>query len=245
MTSLDTHIATVRQRIDAACRRAGRPTDSVRLIAVSKTVTPLRMAAARAAGLCEFGESYAQEALAKQADAAGAGWPGVIWHFIGPLQGNKTRPVAEHFDWVHAVDRARIADRLSAQRPAGRPPLQVLVQVNVSGEATKSGCRPDEAAALCRHVATLPNLQLRGLMTLPAPVDDPELARPSFRALRTLADTIRAAGGFDTSRFDMLSMGMSDDFDVAIEEGATLIRVGSALFGARPAPPSDTDSAGA
>ena len=189
------------------------------LVAVSKGHGPDKLREAVEAGQRDFGESYVQEALPKLAAFANQG---LIWHFIGPLQSNKTREVAEHFDWVHGVDRLKIAERLSAQRPAALPPLNICVQVNVSGEASKSGCAPAQAAALCAAVATLPRLRLRGLMCIP----DPERAeaRAPFRQLRELA----AGLGLDT-----LSMGMSDDYAAALAEGATHIRIGTAIFGNR------------
>ncbi|HVL10141.1 MAG TPA: YggS family pyridoxal phosphate-dependent enzyme, partial [Burkholderiaceae bacterium] len=152
------------------------------------------------------------------------------WHFIGPLQSNKTRQVAEHFDWVHSVDRLKLAQRLSEQRPAGLPPLQVCLQVNISGEATKGGVEPDEVVTLAEAVASLPNLRLRGLMTVPAPSDDPAEQRRPFAALRTMLDTLRTRG----MAVDTLSMGMSADLESAIAEGATIVRIGTAIFGARP-----------
>ena len=156
------------------------------------------------------------------------------WHFIGPLQANKSAAIAAHFSWVHGLDREKIARRLSAARSPAQATLQVCVQVNVSGEASKSGCAPGEALALCKAVSQLPQLCLRGLMTIPAASADAAPARAAFRRLRQLADEIRASGAVPAAQFDTLSMGMSDDFEVAIEEGATLVRIGSALFGQRP-----------
>jgi len=158
---------------------------------------------------------------------------GLVWHYIGPLQRNKTREIAAHFDWVHGIDRLMLAERLSDQRPPALPPLQVCVQVNISGEASKSGCSPQEAPSLCAAIARLPGLRLRGLMAIPAAVEWSADARPAFRAVSVLAARIRASAAFDSAAFDTLSMGMSDDFEIAIEEGATLVRVGTALFGPR------------
>lgn len=217
----------VRNRIARAALAAGRSPANVVLIAVSKTFPAETLRAAHAAGQRHFGESYAQEALAKM-DAL-ADLPDIVWHFIGPLQSNKTRPIAERFHWVHSVDRLRIADRLSAQRPAGLPPLQVCLQVNVSGEATKSGAEPGALPDLADAVAGLPNLSLRGLMTIPEPTDDASLARQRFAALRRLLESqaLRHPG------MDTLSMGMSDDLESAVAEGATFVRVGRAIFGSR------------
>ena len=202
----------------------GRP---VGLVAVSKTQAAGRLREAFAAGLRVFGENYLQEALAKQQALADLA---IEWHFIGPLQSNKTRAVAEHFAWVHSVDRLRLAQRLSDQRPPDMPPLQVCLQVNVSGEASKSGVAPAELAALAHAVADLPGLRLRGLMAIPEPTPDQALLRARFRQLRELRDGLAAAG----LPLDTLSMGMSADYAVAIEEGATLVRIGALLFGARP-----------
>jgi PLP dependent protein len=226
MTTISANLQAVNARIAAACAAAGRDPGAVVLLAVAKTFPAAAVRAAHAAGQRAFGESYVQEALAKQAELAGLD---LEWHFIGPLQGNKTRSVAEHFAWVHSVERPRIAERLSAQRPAALPPLNVCVQVNVSGEASKSGCAPEEAPALCRAVAALPRLRLRGLMAIPEPTQDSALARRHFAGLRALRDELDAAG----LRLDTLSMGMSHDLEDAIMEGATIVRVGTAIFGER------------
>ena len=225
--TLAARLATVRERIRRAAEAAGRDPDSVRLLAVSKHHPPEALVALHRAGQTAFGESYAQEALAKQAALAGLS---LEWHFIGPLQGNKTRAVAEHFAWVHSVDRERIARRLSAQRPEHLGPLQVCIQVNVSGEASKSGVAPEAALDLARLVAGLPGLRLRGLMTLPARSDDPATQRRPFALLRQLRDTIAEDLG---EPLDTLSMGMSGDLEAAVLEGATWVRVGTALFGPR------------
>jgi PLP dependent protein len=209
-----------------ACAAAGRDATHVELVAVSKTQSADAVRALAAAGQIAFGENYLQEALTKQAALADLR---LQWHFIGPIQSNKTREIAERFDWVHSVDRLKIAQRLNDQRPPERTPLSLCVQVNVSGEDSKSGCSLDELPALVAAIARLPRLRLRGLMAIPAPVsrsDDP--AQP-FITLRHALDSLRAEG----LPLDTLSMGMSDDFELAIAHGATLIRVGSALFGPR------------
>lgn len=226
MTSIAANLQAVASRIAAACSAAGRNPAEVSLLAVSKTWPAACVREAAGCGQLAFGENYVQEGVAKISELADLG---LEWHFIGPLQSNKTRPVAEHFAWVHSVERLKIAERLSAQRPAGLPPLQVCIQVNVSGEESKSGCAPAEAPALAAAVAALPNLCLRGLMAIPEPTDDGALQRRRFAALRELlADMNRRGLALDT-----LSMGMSDDMEAAIAEGATLVRVGTAIFGAR------------
>jgi PLP dependent protein len=230
MTSITANLQAVIGRILAACSAAGRDPREVSLLAVSKTWPAAAVREAARCGQRAFGENYVQEALAKMADLTDMD---LEWHFIGPLQSNKTRPVAEHFAWVHSVDRLRIAERLSAQRPHGLSPLNVCVEVNISGEASKSGCTPEEASALCRAIAALPNLKLRGLMAIPEPVPgaDPKsaVARRQFARLRELRDEFNADGLV----MDTLSMGMSDDLEAAIMEGATIVRVGTAIFGAR------------
>lgn len=226
------NLAAVRRRIAAACHAAGRDPATVRLLAVSKTVAPAVLLQAADAGQDAFGENYVQEALGKIAALAGRG---IAWHHIGPIQSNKTADIAAHFHWAQGVERLKIAQRLSDQRPPDLPPLQVCVQVNVSGEASKSGCAPEAALALCQAVAALPRLRLRGLMALPAPAAGAGDPRAPFRALRVLVEQARAEG----LALDTLSMGMSDDLEHAIAEGATLVRVGSALFGARAGTPTD------
>jgi PLP dependent protein len=230
MNDIAGNLAAVLQRLRAACVCSGRQPGAAALVAVSKAFPAAAVAAAAAAGQRAFGENYVQEALAKMEALAAMG---LEWHFIGPIQANKTREIATRFDWVHGLDRLKIAERLSAQRPEGLPALNVCVQVNVSGEASKSGCAHDEAPALCAAVAALPRLRLRGLMAIPAASETPGDARPAFRALRELHRDIAAAGAVDAAAFDTLSMGMSSDFEVALEEGATLVRVGSAIFGKR------------
>ena len=226
MTSIAANLQAVRARIAAACAGAGRATESVQLLAVSKTWPAASVREAIAAGQRAFGENYVQEAVAK---AAELGDPGLEWHFIGPLQGNKTRLVAENFAWVHSVERLKIAERLAAQRPAGLPALQVCLQVNISGEASKSGCSPDELPDLARAVAVLPGLRLRGPMAIPEPSDDVRLQRSRFALLHDLLDRL----GAESPGLDTLSMGMSHDLEAAILEGATIVRIGTAVFGER------------
>ncbi len=226
MTSIAANLQAVTARIAAAARTAGRDPGEVRLLAVSKTWPAGDVREAADAGQRAFGENYVQEGVAKAETLADAG---LEWHFIGPLQSNKTRVVATHFDWVHSIEREKIARRLSGQRDAHRAPLQVCIQVNVSGEASKSGIAPDELAALADIVAGLPQLRLRGLMCIPEPTPDAALQRERFGLLRRLRDELIARG----HALDTLSMGMSDDLEAAIAEGSTLVRVGSAIFGAR------------
>jgi PLP dependent protein len=228
MASIELKLQQLRQRIADACTAAQRGVQSVTLLAVSKTFDAGAVRSAFAAGCRAFGENYVQEALAK-IDALADLRAQIEWHLIGPLQSNKTREVAAVFDWVHTVDRLKIAERLSAQRPAGLPPLNVCVQVNVSAQASKSGVAPDQAAALARAVAALPRLKLRGLMSIPEPVQGFDAQRVPHRELRELFDRLRR-DGLD---LDTLSMGMSADLEAAIAEGATLVRVGSAIFGSR------------
>ena len=218
----------VRARIAAACEGAGRDVRSVTLLAVSKTQPALAVRAAWAAGERRFGENYVQEGIDKIAALADLR-DALEWHLIGPLQSNKTRLVAEHFDWVHTLDRLKIAQLLSAQRAAQRAPLQVCLQVNISAQASKSGAAPAELPELAHAVAALPGLRLRGLMAIPEPSTDPAAQAAPYRALRSLFESLRAQG----LPLDTLSMGMSDDLEAAIGEGATLVRVGSAIFGTR------------
>ena len=225
-------LAQVHSRIASACAAAGRPVQSVTLLAVSKTFGVDAIAQAHAAGQLRFGENYVQEAVEKVAALDGL-VPRPEWHLIGPLQSNKTRVVAATFDWVHSVDRLKVAERLSAQRPAGLAPLSVCLQVNVSGEASKSGLAPAEVGAVAHAVVALPGLRLRGLMAIPEVVANGDVAtqRRPFRVLRALFDELRGAG----LALDTLSAGMSDDLEAAILEGATMVRIGSAIFGRRPA----------
>ncbi|APR36900.1 YggS family pyridoxal phosphate-dependent enzyme [Paraburkholderia sp. SOS3] len=228
MPDLIHNLDAVRQRIAVAAQVAGRDPRSVALLAVSKTFPAEDVRAAHAAGQRAFGENYVQEALTKL-DALADLRDTIEWHFIGPLQSNKTRPVAERFDWVHSIDRLKIAQRLAEQRPDGLPPLNVCVQVNVSGEASKSGVPPGEAADIAHAIAALPKLRLRGLMAIPEPVGSIEQQRVPHRALRELFDRLRADG----LELDTLSMGMSGDLEAAVLEGATMVRIGTAIFGAR------------
>jgi PLP dependent protein len=222
------NLAAAHARIAAAAKRAGRDPASVQLLAVSKTASATAIAAAYAAGQREFGENYLQEAVPKlQALRQHAG---LVWHFIGTLQANKTRPVAEHFSWVHTIDRERIAQRLSDQRPASLPPLNACIEVRLSEEPSKSGIAPERVAALAKYLSALPRLQLRGLMCIPSPAGDEGGQRISFKRLRELLVSLRGQG----FRLDTLSMGMSGDFEAAILEGATLVRLGTTIFGARP-----------
>jgi hypothetical protein len=233
MSTITENLHHVHRRIAAACTAAQRPVQSVTLLAVSKTFGADAVREAHAAGQRAFGENYVQEALEK-IQALGALRSQLEWHLIGPLQSNKTRAVAEAFDWVQSVDRLKIAERLSAQRPAALPPLQVCLQVNVSGEASKSGVAPAEAPALARAVAALPGLRLRGLMAIPEPVDDPQAQHRPHRELAALLQRLRDDG----LALDTLSMGMSADLEAAVAEGATMLRIGSAIFGARVYPAS-------
>ena len=214
-------------RVARAAERAGRDPAGIAVLAVSKTFPPEAIRAVHALGQRAFGENYVQEALAKMDALADLG--DVQWHLIGPVQANKARPAATRFAWVHTVDRARIAERLAAARPAELPPLEVCVQVNVSGEATKGGVAAAEALGLARLVAGLPGLRLRGFMGIPEPCDDEARTRAQFRVLRDCLDASRAAG----LAVDTLSMGMSADLEIAIAEGATLVRIGTAIFGER------------
>jgi pyridoxal phosphate enzyme (YggS family) len=230
MSSILDNLQAVRARIAAAANEAGRAADAIELLAVSKTFDAHAVIAAASARQTAFGENYLQEALNKMAEAQ-ALRPDLLlkWHFIGPIQSNKTRPIAENFSWVHSVDREKIAQRLSEQRPADLPPLNVCLQVNVSGEASKSGVAPHELAPLAHAVARMPRLVLRGLMAIPEPAAGFERQRQPLRALHALYESLRAQG----LALDTLSMGMSADLEAAIAEGATMVRIGSAIFGDR------------
>jgi PLP dependent protein len=228
MSDLAHNLDAVLQRIGRAAQSAGRDPHSVFLLAVSKTFPAEDVRAAHAAGQRAFGENYVQEALAKVTALADLR-ASIEWHFIGPLQSNKTRPVAETFDWVHSVDRLKIAQRLSEQRPENLPPLNVCLQVNVSGEATKAGVAPEDAAEAAHAIAALPRLRLRGLMAIPEPAGSVEEQRAPHRQLREIFEQLRGAG----LELDTLSMGMSADLEAAVLEGATMVRVGTAIFGAR------------
>ncbi|HSM99309.1 MAG TPA: YggS family pyridoxal phosphate-dependent enzyme [Gallionella sp.] len=226
MTTIASNLQAVRDAIAAAAVEAGRRADDVSLLAVSKAFAPGMLREAYRAGQACFAESYVQEALDKIAALKDLA---IAWHFIGPIQSNKTRSIAENFTWVHSLDRLKIAERLSEQRPAHLPPLQVCLQVNISMEASKSGVSPNEVSALAHAVAKLPNLKLRGLMAVPAPVESITAQRLPFAQLRVLRDQLNRQG----LQLDTLSMGMSHDFVAAIAEGATMVRIGTAIFGKR------------
>lgn len=242
MNSMESRLQAVKERILAACSQAGRNTNGVELLAASKTFDAETVRQAFAAGQRAFGENYVQEALEKIAALADLRAE-IQWHMIGPLQSNKTRAVAEAFDWVHSVDRFKIAQRLAEQRPAHLPPLNICLQVNVSGEASKGGVAPAELPALAQQVAALPanRLRLRGLMSLPAPASDLAAQREPHRLLRELLQQLQAELQRELHRtpssqalqLDTLSMGMSEDLEAAVLEGATCVRVGSAIFGQR------------
>ena len=226
MTTIASNLQAVRNAIAAAAVGAGRDASEVQLLAVSKTFAADALREAYHAGQTGFAESYVQEALDKITALQDLS---VAWHYIGPIQSNKTRAIAENFSWVHSVDRLKIAERLSEQRPAHLPALQICLQVNISLEASKSGVTPDEAGALAHATAKLPKLQLRGLMAVPAPSDDVTAQRLPFAQLRKLRDQLNRQG----LQLDTLSMGMSHDFAAAIAEGSTIVRIGSAIFGHR------------
>lgn len=230
MSTIEQNLQAVRRSIAQAATEAQRPAGAVTLLAVSKTFGAPAVLAAAAAGQTAFGENYLQEALDKIA-AVRLTLPqaGLAWHFIGPIQSNKTRPIAEHFDWVHTVEREKIAARLSEQRPEGMADINICLQVNISGEASKSGVAPGDLPALAHAVARLPRLRLRGLMAIPEPETDPARQRAAFAQLRVLYEQLRADG----LPLDTLSMGMSADLQAAVLEGATIVRVGSAIFGSR------------
>jgi pyridoxal phosphate enzyme (YggS family) len=231
MTMIENNLQTVRARLAAACRAAGRDVGEVTLLAVSKTFGPQAVVQASGAGQTAFGENYIQEAVQKITQLRQQPGPRLQWHCIGPIQSNKTRLVAEHFDWVQTVDRLKTAQRLSEQRPAGLAPLQVCIQVNVDGGATKAGVSPEEALALARQVAVLPRLCLRGVMSIPEPASDFAAACALFARVKAVFDALNQAG----LALDTLSMGMSADLEAAIHSGSTMVRVGSAIFGGRPA----------
>ncbi|WP_126452578.1 YggS family pyridoxal phosphate-dependent enzyme [Sulfuriflexus mobilis] len=226
MTDITSRLLAVKQRIEQAAQRSDRNPDSVQLLAVSKTRPAEDIRQAHAAGQRAFGENYLQDALPKIAALADLD---LEWHFIGAIQSNKSRDIAQHFDWVHTVERVKIARRLNEQRPPGAAPLNICLQVNISQEASKAGVSPDEVLPLARAIATLPNLRLRGLMAIPAASDDVAIQRAAFRALYACQQQL-IAEGFE---LDTLSMGMSDDLEAAIAEGSTLVRIGTAIFGTR------------
>ena len=223
MSTIADNIGVVSQRIRAAAEAVQRDPDSVHLLAVSKTKPAQAVREAYAAGLRDFGENYLQEALSKQVELTDLP---LSWHFIGPIQSNKTRAIAEHFAWLHSVDRLKIAQRLSEQRPAELPPLNICIQVNVSGEASKSGCTPADLPTLANAISALPRLTLRGLMAIPEPTDDRAAQDAAFATVRDLQASLNLP-------LDTLSMGMSHDLESAIAQGATWVRIGTALFGAR------------
>lgn len=229
MTTIENNLKTVHARIAAACRAAGRDVNDVTLLAVSKTFDAHAVTQAHAAGQTAFGENYIQEAVQKIVQLRHLP---LQWHCIGPIQSNKTRLVAEHFDWVHTVDRLKVAQRLSEQRPGDLPPLQVCIQVNVDGGVTKSGVLPHDALALAQAVAALPRLQLRGVMSIPEPAPDFVSACALFTKVKAVFDVLNAEG----LALDTLSMGMSADMEAAIQSGSTLVRVGTAIFGGRARP---------
>jgi pyridoxal phosphate enzyme (YggS family) len=226
MSSIAQSLEKIRNRVTVLERRYDRPPGGVLVLAVSKTKPPEAVREAAEAGQRDFGENHVQDALTKLDALTDLD---LVWHFIGPIQSNKTRIVAARFDWVHSIDRAKIARRLNDQRPADLPPLNVCIQVNVSGESSKSGVEPDELDALADVVSDLPRLKLRGLMTLPRPLDDLALQRQPFAALREMMEGLDARG----VTLDTLSMGMTNDMEAAIAEGATIVRIGTAIFGAR------------
>ncbi len=227
--NLQANLQALHERITKAARGVGRDPSSVRLLAVSKAFSATVIAEAAGAGQRAFGENYVQEALAKIDELAGSAAQPLEWHFIGPIQSNKTRAIAERFDWVQSVDRLKIAERLAEHRPEDLPRLNVLLQVNVSGEASKSGVAPQDLSQLAAAVAKLPRLRLRGLMAIPAPETDIARQRMAFAQTKNLFQRLRSDG----LKVDTLSMGMSDDLDAAIAEGSTMVRIGTAIFGAR------------
>jgi len=226
MDTIDANLQAVKARIEAAAKQCGRDANDIELLAVSKTFGADAVRSAHAAGQRAFGENYVQEAVEKI--AALSGLP-LTWHFIGPIQSNKTRQIAENFDWVHSIDRLKIAERLAAARPATRAPLQVCIQVNIGDETSKSGIAPTEALGLAHAIAKLPQLNLRGLMTIPPASSDISVQRSYFAQLRRLRDNI----ALQDCPLDTLSMGMSGDIEAAIAEGSTMVRVGTAIFGSR------------
>lgn len=230
MSIITDHLKQVKERISQAAQKAARDPSGIHLLAVSKTQPVEAILEAAAAGQNAFGENYEQEAVTKIL-AIRANRPDLklVWHFIGPIQSNKTRAIAEYFDWVHSVDREKIAKRLSDQRPAGLPPLNVCLQINISGETSKSGISPENLPDLAKAVSSMPRLKLRGLMAIPEPETDPDKQRKPFRAMKLLFRQLQEAG----FELDTLSMGMSDDMNTAIDEGATTVRIGTAIFGPR------------
>ncbi|KXF80133.1 YggS family pyridoxal phosphate-dependent enzyme [Enterovibrio coralii] len=228
MCSIKQNLEQVTSQIDSAAQKCGRDAFGVQLLAVSKTKPIEAIAEAIQAGLRQFGENYVQEGVEKIAHFKET-QPDLEWHFIGPIQSNKTKPIAENFDWVHSIDRNKVARRLSEQRPADMKPLQVLIQINTSGETSKSGAGFEDVKALAAEIDALPNLTLRGLMCIPQPEDDHQKQLEAFAPLSALYEEMKAS----RPEFDTLSMGMSGDMDAAIASGSTMVRIGTAIFGAR------------
>ncbi|WP_130536702.1 YggS family pyridoxal phosphate-dependent enzyme [Thiomicrorhabdus indica] len=223
---LSQNFENVQRRIMQACEKANRPVESVQLLAVSKTKPIDAVNAIAKLGQTDFGENYLQESLQKITER-----PDLTWHFIGPIQSNKTKSIAENFAWVHSIDRLKIAERLSRQRPKELPPLHVLLEVNIDNEASKSGFHPDEAQDICEKVLALPNLELRGLMAIPQATDNVEKQHHAFAQMHQLLEHLQKK--FPNAQLDTLSMGMSGDLEAAIAEGATIVRIGTDIFGAR------------
>lgn len=226
MSELSNRYQKVINRIEQACDTYQRPKESVKLLAVSKTKPIEDIVEISRLGQVAFGENYVQEALEKI-----AAQPELEWHFIGPIQSNKTRPIAENFTWVHSIDRLKIAQRLNNQRPQGMPPLQVLLEVNISQETSKAGLKPDELSGLCEQLLQMPNIQLRGLMAIPQVTSDIDQQRASFARMRQLLESLQTE--YPQAQLDTLSMGMSNDLEAAIAEGATMVRIGTDIFGKR------------
>ena len=231
MPPITTNLHDVQERLNLAATAANRKPIDITLLAVSKTFPASAVREAYTAGQRHFGENYVQEGVQKIEDLIDVRNE-LIWHFIGPLQSNKTQTVANHFDWVHSIDREKIAQRLNDQRPANLPPLNVCVQINISSETSKSGVNPTDALALCQAITRMPHLTLRGLMSIPEPVEDPVLQRQAHRQLKEIFEQIKQKLN-DSTHFDTLSMGMSADMEAAIAEGSTIVRIGTAIFGKR------------
>lgn len=228
--NIQQNVLRIQHRIEAACQQAGRASNAVRLLAVSKTKSVAEISTAFEAGQSAFGENYVQEGVDKIQYFQAQGLQ-LEWHFIGPLQSNKTRLVAEHFDWIQTLERAKIADRLNEQRPADKAPLNVLIQINISDEETKSGISPHEMLNLAKHIENLPHLRLRGLMAIPAPTENIAEQESAFKKMAALFEQLKQA--FPAQPIDTLSMGMTDDMPSAIKCGSTMVRIGTAIFGAR------------
>lgn len=228
--NIQQNVLRIQHRIEAACQQAGRASNAVRLLAVSKTKSVAKISTAFEAGQSAFGENYVQEGVDKIQYFQAQGLQ-LEWHFIGPLQSNKTRLVAEHFDWMQTLERAKIADRLNEQRPADKAPLNVLIQINISDEETKSGISPHEMLNLAKHIENLPHLRLRGLMAIPAPTENIAEQESAFKKMAALFEQLKQA--FPAQPIDTLSMGMTDDMPSAIKCGSTMVRIGTAIFGAR------------